>query len=218
MSPTDPPADMEALARQVDRLTRWVATHGDTGDRVDGLETSQKELWGLLRSVMDHLNGGGDQPATPVRAWLQVSDPEQAVEILTDLVEWLDQVYLRYPDVALPPCWAFHPWVVEELWWLRTSHEQAYGARMWGVPAGQWHDQQRPRVVERIQKHVGSCGLEQHQRGGKAAQPPAAAPLAGHLHAIAAAWTSHGLPPEPTSEQMAEARAHDDARLSLPDH
>ena len=216
MSPTDPPTDLCPLAGDLERLTRRVDELPPAG-RVGEIDGSLRELWGLVRAMADRLNAGPEEkPTPPVRAWLHMAgsgDRDQAVEVLTDLVGWLDEVYLRYPGVTLPACWMFHPWVVEELLWLRQSHADAYAARMWGVPAGMWHDQQRPRVVERIRQHLSSCDLKQHVSPGRAARPPLPAPLAGHVTAVAEAWTSHGLPPEPTSEQLEDAHAYDDERL-----
>lgn len=218
MSPTDspaqPPTDVGALARELDRVARRVEEYVATGERVGELETGLREVWGLINSVMDRLNGTtpqGEKP--PPKAWLLISDPEQAVAVLTDLVEWLDAVYLRFPGSELPACWMWHPWVIQELLWLRTSFAEADAAKLSGVPAGMWHDQQRPRVVDRIRQHIGSCDLKEHSAAGQKARPPAAAPLAGHVQALAEAWTSRGLPPEPTPEQLEDARAYRELKL-----
>jgi hypothetical protein len=219
MSPTDPPTqppdELGALARELDRLTRRVEEMAPAAQRVGELDTAVEKLGNLIADVMDRLRG----EQTEARAWLlQVgtSEPQQAIETLTDLVQWLDAVYLRYPGSELPGCWMWHPWVVEELLWLRTSHAEAYAGRGWGVRAGMWHDQQRPRVVDRIRQHAGSCDLGQHVSGGQKAKGPVAAPLGGHAHAVATAWTSTGLPPEPASEQIEDARAYDDLQLRRP--
>jgi len=216
MSPTDPTPDVGALAREIDRLTHRVGEWEPTVERVGELDQAVGDLGETLGRVIDRLRGIDD--TRPAASWLLLSDPDKAEALLEDLVQWLDAVYLRYPGVQLPPCWAWHPWVIEELWWLRTAHADAYAARVWGAHAGMWHDQQRPRVVERIQKALGSCDLGKHRPGGAAACSPVAAPLAGHMRAVAAAWTSQGLPPEPSAEQIADAQAYDDAKLHPPVH
>lgn len=213
MSPTDPtqpPA--ETFARDLDRVTRRVddLTHTVTGveEQLGGMDESISNLGETLARLLE---------VTTLRpqSWLLLDDTDVAVKVLTDLVAWLDAVYLRYPGVKLPTCWGFHPWVIEELWWLRCAHAESYAGRGWGHRAGMWHDQQRPRVVERIQKHLGACDLQKHQVGGTAAGSLMAAPLAGHVQAIAEAWPSTGLPPEPTAEQLEDARQYDAAKLRL---
>jgi hypothetical protein len=217
MSPTDPTPDVGALARDVERVTRRVEALAPIAHdlpaalaRVAELDESVEKLGNLLADVMDRMRG----EQTEARAWLLVADPEQARSILTDLVAWLDAVYLRYPGAALPACWLWHPSVIEELWWLRTAHAEAYSGRGWGVRAGMWHDQQRPRVVERIRQSVGTCDLKDHVSGGQQARLPVAAPLAGHVVEIAEAWTATGLPPEPTHEQLEDSRSYDVAQVS----
>lgn len=208
MSPAEPPTDVDALAREIERV----------GRRVGEIETTATQRVGELDNLVQGLAGdvtallAQPEPARP-QAWLQVTDPGDARAILTDLVEWLDAVYLRYPNAALPSCWAWHPTVIEELWWLRCAHADAYTGRGWAVRAGAWHDQQRPRVVERIREAIGVCDLDQHKPGGQKARMPLAAPLAGHIDAVAEAWTTTGLPPQPTSEQLSHAQAYDDEQL-----
>lgn len=208
MSPTDPPAqppaDAGALARELDRITR--ALQQLAGERVGELESSLQELWGLVRAIADRLQGEEDQQKA--RSWFLITDEEQAVETLDDLVEWLEAVYLQYEGSQLPGCWLWHDEVIEELRWLRRSHADAYAARMWGVPAGMWHDQQRPRVVERIQQLTATCDLEKHVSAGRR---PAAVPLKGHIKAIALSRVTFGRPPEPTAEQLQDSYAYDRA-------
>lgn len=214
MSPTDATPDVGGIAREVDRVSRRVDDLArdlpPALERVGELDVSVEKLGNLVADVMDRLRG--DQ--AEARAWLLVSDPEVARAMLTDLVGWLDAVYLRYPGASLPACWLWHPSVIEELLWLRAAHADAYSGRGWGVRAGMWHDQQRPRVVERIQKMIGTCDLAQHVSGGQKAKAPIAAPLAGHVDAVADAWTSTGLPPEPSVEQLEHARSYDQVQLS----
>jgi len=221
MSPTDPPTgpppeeptpplDAQTIAREIDRLTRRVQAMGEEKAWADEV----REMWAMLRQLADGLTSltAGTAPAVG-RAWLlQVgsTEPAQAEEMLVDLVTWLDAVYLRYPGSELPACWKLHPWVVEELLWLRASHAEAYAARTWGVPVGMWHDQQRPRVVERIRPLLSSCDIHKHEPAGQEANPPIAAPLGGHAAAVAAEWVATGLPLEPTPEMIADARAYDD--------
>lgn len=228
MSPTDPaqtpdgPDTHEAIARELDRLRREVQQLADTHERnelVDRLFTGLRRLDERQQMLAELIAnpGGGEPPAS--RAWLlQVGgEPADLVERLTSLVEWVDKVFLRYPAATLPSCWLWHAWLVEELLWLQTYHGEAYGPRGTGVQQGMWHDQSLPNLIGRIQKH-GGCDLAKHVPGGQAAKDPVAAPLAGHLSEVAAAWATTGLPPEPTSEQLEDARRHKDLRLQRDKH
>lgn len=148
-----------------------------------------------------------DEPGPPeVRSWLLGSDPEQAAADLADLVEWLDRVYLRYPDAFLTPCWLWHPNVIEELWWLRCAHADAYHPQSgsW-LRAGDWHDRQRPAATRRVREAIGKCDLSLHTPDRPQGQPPTLAPLAAHAAEVAQAWTVAGARPVPTPEQLREA-------------
>jgi hypothetical protein len=219
MSPTEPPAgpppeeptqplDAQAIGRELDRLSRWAQKAGEAR----GWDDDLRDVWKSLRHLGDGLTALLAPAKEGSRAWLlQVGEEPQALaERLTDLVGWLDAVYLRYPGTELPSCWKSHPWVIEELLWLRSYHAQAYGPQGGPVPQGMWHDQSLPRLAERIRKEIGTCDLSKHVPGGQADKAPLAAPLAGHIPAVAEAWSSTGLPPEPTAEQLADALAYDD--------
>lgn len=144
-----------------------------------------------------------------VRSWLLAADPEQAVTDLADLVDWLDRVYVRYPGAELSACWLWHPHVIEELWWLRRAHADAYHHQdgSW-LRVGDWHDRQRPAVAKRVRDAVGKCDLSLHAPNKPQGQPPAVAPLAAHTAAIATAWATGGTRPEPTPEQIDEGAAY----------
>jgi hypothetical protein len=139
-------------------------------------------------------------------SWLLISDPELAVTVLADLVEWLDRVYLRFPHTELGACWLWHPNVIEELLWLRCAHADAYGPETgsW-LRAGDWHDRQRPGVVRRVREALGKCDLSLHAPGRPHGHAPAVAPLVAHAAQIAEQWATTGTRPEPTPAQLTEA-------------
>ncbi|MGH3613099.1 MAG: hypothetical protein ACRDRK_10995 [Pseudonocardia sp.] len=156
-----------------------------------------------------------DDPAAPddaeggeavVWSWLLVSDPELAVTVLADLVEWLDRVYLRFPNAELGACWLWHPHVIEELLWLRCAHADAYGPETgsW-LRAGDWHDRQRPGVVRRVREALGKCDLSLHAPGRPHGHALAVAPLVAHAARIAQLWATASTRPEPTAAQLTEA-------------
>ena len=213
-----PPTDAEdpvgiALARAVERAVR----------RVEALDTVVAQLAAdvtVLARALDTrtrptagAHGAGDGPG--VRSWLLADDPEQAVADLADLAVWMDAVYLRYRDATVPSCWLWHPEVVEELWWLRQAHADAYHPETgsW-LRVGDWHDRQRPGVVRRITRAVGSCELALHltessprRLTGASTQvtPPGPAPLTTAVAQVAAAWVVEGSTPEPDAAQLAES-------------
>lgn len=222
MPATDPPAgpppeetaqplDAQAIGRELDRISRRVQALGEA----KGWDDESRGLWRALRHLDDGLTALL-APATKEgsSAWLlQVGEePEKLAERLAGLVEWLDKVFVRYPGSELSNCWLWHPWIVEELLWLRAYHAQAYGPQGNPTAQGMWHDQSLPRLLERIRKHP--CDLSKHVPAGQAAKDPVAAPLAGHINAVAAAWTTTGLPPEPTDEQLEDARKYRELKLS----
>ncbi len=150
--------------------------------------------------------GSGDDPE--IRSWLLSTDPDQARADLSDLIEWLHRVYLRYDGAGLCSCWLWHPDVIEELWWLRQAHADAYDADVgsW-LRVADWHERHRPGVVKRIGAVVRRCELSLHAAGAELDHPAAAAPLAVHTDQIATAWTTQpGRPvPLPNAVQLDEA-------------
>ena len=207
MTGADPDPRVPALGQAVERVAR----------RVDNVELLVRQLAadvaGLARVLEPPPEDGEDDDtgAGAVRSWLLSEDAAQARTDLADLMTWLAAVYLRYHGAVLPSCWAWHPAVIEELWWLRQAHRAAFeGEGASWRDAGDWHDRQRPGVVKRIRAAIGGCDLARHAVNGDrrgAAQP--VAPLAGAADQIASAWTEHRTAPEPTTEQIHEADQHD---------
>ena len=103
MAGDDPDPRVIALAREVERATR----------RVGHVEVLVRQLaadvTGLARVVDEPPADDEGAEVGRVRAWLLAEDAGQARADLTDLVEWLARVYLRYPGAVLPSCWGFHP-------------------------------------------------------------------------------------------------------------
>jgi hypothetical protein len=204
-SPQDGPG--VALGRELERLTRRVgAAEARTGELADLLE----QLATDVATLVARAGPGQDEE---VRAWLLIEDPQQAAEDLTDLVEWLGRVYLRYPDAMLPSCWLWHPALIEELRWLRCAHREAYDPhRGTWQRAADWHDRLRPGATRRLQTAYGSCELREHTEGGRQRHSPPRVPLTDAVDLTARAWTS--LPDDPlipSELQLRRADQHDDA-------
>ncbi len=148
------------------------------------------------------------QDGPQVRSWLLATDPDQARADLSDLIGWLYRVYLRYDDAALCSCWLWHPDVVEELWWLRQAHADAYDPEVgtW-LRVADWHERHRPGVVKRLGAVVRRCELSLHADGAELDRAADAAPLAVHTDQIATAWTTDPARPVPlpSAVQLDEA-------------
>lgn len=206
------PADQQlvVLARAIERNRR----------RVDGLDTHVRQLAADLLTLTALLGGPRHDPAgavgeadegpPAVRSWLLADDPDQAVDDLADLIGWLDRIYLRYHGAFLSSCWLWHADVVEELWWLRRAHADAYDPERGSWPrVGEWHDRQRPAVVKRVKDTIVSCELALHAPGQRYGHRPPGTPLVAAAVSAAHAWTTDptGPGPVPTTAQLDEAEA-----------
>lgn len=205
MAPTDPDPREALLAfgRALERATRRLDAADQRADGFDALLTQ------LATDVATLVARAETDKDTAARSWLLADDPDQAVADLEDLTGWLGRVYLRYPGAELPSCWAWHPAVVEELWWLRQAHREAYapGARS-TQKAGDWHDRSRPGVAIRLQPLTRDCDLSRHAEGGDRIQDASTAALVGDAAWIATHWINGGTP-LPTPDQLAQARFAD---------
>jgi len=193
-----------AFARDVERLAR----------RVTDLDERQADLDGLVRRMAEDLAlllpSEEDTEPRALPSWLATVDRERARAMLADLADWLAAVYLRYPDAALPSCWAWHPAAVEELWWLRQAHHDAFaGPRACWRDVADWHDRLRPGVVRRLARITNGCELALHAPGARHAPAVPSVPLAAAMDAVAERWATARDAPEPTEAQLAEATRHD---------
>ncbi|MGE3256520.1 hypothetical protein [Pseudonocardia sp.] len=197
---------MVALSRDLQRALR----------RLDTVDANVLQLAADLAALATHLTDDQPNPtrdtAPAVRSWLLADSPQfDAHADLAQLIWWVDRVYLRYSRARLSSCWLWHPEVIEELWWLRGAHADAYHPEdgSW-LRVGDWHDRQRPGVERRINTLLGCCDLTRHaDQHGRPADigEPDPVPLTRHAAAVADTWTAHPRTagPEPTAEQLAEA-------------
>ena len=206
----DPTAALAALAGQVERLRRAQEDADIAGvrSRLGAMTVTLASLTSQVAELAD----AGNSVDHPIPSWLwataaggELLTPETAGTLLDDLIVWLDGVYVRFPDGALPECWLWHPDIVEELLWLREAWWAADRGRGASVQrAGDWHDRLRPGVVRRIRQAAGDCSLRVHLDPA----PPAAVPAADAATTIATWWAgSRGPAPVPTSQQIRAADA-----------
>ena len=137
-----------------------------------------------------------------VRPWLLADDADQAAADLADLCAWVGRVYLRYPRTDLPTCWLWHPHAVEELWWLRRAHADAYHPRERLLAARRGLARpSAPRRHPAPADAIGSCELALHLPGQRAAGAPRPVPFGDLAAAVAQTWTgSDGRQPGPAAD------------------
>lgn len=181
-----------------DLLTRITTSRADTGSRRSGAESPER-----------------------VRSWLgmPVRDVGAVHNVLSELLPWMECIYLRYAtDVeSLPPCWLWHPEIVEELLWLMDAWTGAYeGPEASNKLVGDWHDRQRPGVARRIGEYAPSCDVLKHR--DSAGQPAVVVPLAADADEFVTWWADDrdANGPEPTPEQIKAGR-HRGGLTAVPD-
>jgi hypothetical protein len=187
------------LAREIEGLRRSVDTTSGVAGRVEDLAAVVADLAITVEQLM------ATPTVVPPVCWLDFADDQTtAFAVLGKLAAWLEAVYLRYGDAALPDCWAWHPDVVEELLWLSQAWQAAYtGPRPSITAVADWHDRQRPGVARRITAVARGCSIETHQTPAGAP----AVPMLDALHGIAGWWANHRTDPAPgpTADQLATA-------------
>ena len=219
-------AAVAGLARSVETLTRDVAAM-KTGlqqtaskTAVARLHDTVASLGNTVASFEDLLTRLAAKPSRgkandtssvePVRSWLRLPEDRAAVEqVLSELLPWMESTYLRYATAreTLPPCWLWHPEVVEELLWLMDAWTAAYeGPEASNKLVGDWHDRQRPGVTRRIGEYAPACDVLAHR--DSAGQRAVVVPLAADADPIVTWWATardtHG--PAPTPGQIKAGR------------
>lgn len=195
-------ASLAGLAREVEQLRTSVVQLRGIGGQVEDLARVVAELAARVEASLRR------PKAMHAPSWLDLpGDIDTTQALLTNLIGWLGEVYLRYADAVkqFPECWMWHPDVVEELLWLMVAWHAAYRVEDASVAlAGDWHDRQRPGVVKRIKTLVGSCSLDNHRPGSDRTGARPMVPVADALTEITAWWASQRdeAPPAPSEEQL----------------
>ncbi|GAB3812730.1 hypothetical protein [Kribbella italica] len=216
------------LARQVEAVTRDVAAmkqglrHSASTTSVRRLEETVTSLGNTVASFEDMLTrltakpvGAGSsaeaaREVEPVRSWLRLPADRSAVEaVLSELLPWMEATYLRYATAReeLPPCWLWHPEIVEELLWLMDAWTLAYeGPEASTKLVGDWHDRQRPGVTRRIGEYAPSCDVLKHR--DEADQRAVTVPLAADADPFVAWWAAgrDRTGPAPSAAQIKAGR------------
>lgn len=219
MSTKDPgPAGLGALAAEVEDLSRRLkgveSVAAEAADQAAGAHKGIARVVELMEEAAARRSTDGGDDDAPLQVsppWLVVDDLDTARMDLADLVGWLQAVYLRYDKVTLSDCWMWHPGVIAELTALRNAWSAAhYGDRASAAAVMDWHDRYRPGCVQRLDKVIGSCGLDRHDVGGEQEYRPVRVPGTDLSAEIAEWWTStkgSTAAPAPTKAMHADARA-----------
>ena len=102
--------------------------------------------------------------------WLELGADEAALvwELLEGFVDFLNQRYGVDLATRVPPCWAEHGAVIEELTTLAFSHWQAFGSEQASIAGAQtWHSGVLPAFYERLGRWLKgtrtSCDVGRHR-------------------------------------------------------
>ncbi|MEU8227311.1 hypothetical protein [Kribbella sp. NPDC048915] len=196
----------------VARLNDTVASLGNTVASFEDLLTRLAAGPGAGRGKAHNASDSSDVES--VRSWLRLpEDDESAVQsVLSELLPWMEATYLRYATAreTLPPCWLWHPEIVEELLWLMDAWTTAYeGDEASNKLVGDWHDRQRPGVTRRIGEYAPACDVLAHRE--PAGQRAVTVPLAADADPFVTWWTTgrDDNGPAPTPEQIKAGRRGD---------
>jgi len=204
MASVDPAKQAAALAGELDRQGRRITA---LEHRASDAQSAIQSLARDVATLASYVAPGGDKK---LRSWLLTTNPKLADQDLQALAEWLDAVWLHYPDAVLPSCWAWHPALVEELHVLRLAHVEAFDPQRGTIAkAADWHDRLRPHAATRVSAAYGRCGLTRHAPAGPAHQPAPPVPLTRHLSRTAQAWATSKTTPTPTPDQLHQAGTYD---------
>jgi hypothetical protein len=79
----------------------------------------------------------------------------------TELVDWVVWLHDRYElaiEERLPPCWAEHPGLLEELWALKAWRAEIYaGSASAGQAARYWHTELRQTIQAAVSFYAAGC-------------------------------------------------------------
>jgi hypothetical protein len=236
-------AAVAGLARSVETLSRDVAamktglkqtasktavarlhdTVASLGNTVASFEDLLTRLAATPASARTAAGSSGDGAGEPVRSWLRLPEHDEAAieNVLSELLPWMEMAYLRYATArdTLPPCWLWHPEILEELLWLMEAWTIAYDSpEASNKLVGDWHDRQRPGVTRRIGEYAPACDVLAHRDA--AGQQAITVPLATDADPFVTWWatTRDYNGPAPTPEQIKAGRRGDRGGLTaVPD-
>ena len=135
--------------------------------RID-LDELASELTDSVMDIRERLDQreSPDVISTP-RAWSwRDLGPRAEEELWSQLRAWVSWIRHRYPLAKrIPPCWAEHPEIVEELTALWLAWQQAYEVPEAPLTAASdWHDRWLPGVLHRMEHGPFALNCSQEHR------------------------------------------------------
>lgn len=106
--------------------------------------------------------------------WLELDKEEAATlwRILGEFVEFLNRRYVERAELRVPPCWAEHGPLVEELTTLFWARWHAFESREGSVGGAQFfHSYTLPMFLERMGRLIGQDRLRKCQAGRHEMRP-----------------------------------------------
>jgi hypothetical protein len=215
MTSQEPDPRTEAVAglgRQLEALERAVAD-------LSQLQPEVMRHARIIEQIARRLATADEEGKGGAATWLGFNgdtDTDTAEAILSQLVAWVRDIYLRYSDAVkgLPSCWIWHCDIVEELLVLRDMWVMAYGSHARPTDRSDWHDRMRPGVVRRIKIYGGACSIEDHRAGECRSEPAPVVIFTDAVPAVAAWWaTGRTRPgPAPTEDQLIREKINTNSR------
>lgn len=173
-----------------------------------GLAKVTRDVNGLAALISGGEGDDDEDEDKTQLVWLVLTDERRGQIAITSLVEWLAEVYLRYPGGRLlRECWAWHADVVAELLALQAGWVDAYQGKF-SSPAKvlDWHERYRPGVTGRVNETLADCSLKRHRNGGDRSYLPSRVPGADQVGELASWWVaSHGSTAAPAPSRELEA-------------
>jgi hypothetical protein len=156
------------LAGRVDALEQQLAQNaGDVtalGRGVADLTTQIRQLTNTPAAGGSGDGGAGaeengpaeEEPPVGQPDWFTVTEPEDAIEILTTLTVWVQNIGAHH-GIALPvACWGLHPDVVAALLALAAERDTAYTGPQ-PTPVSEWLARWLPAGVAAITTALACC-------------------------------------------------------------
>src|SRR4051812_43287747 len=190
---TDVPGP-DALGRQLIRHAEAISQLRQDFDRLASEVTdSIVDLQARLDSQEEAAASGTGVGvgSTGVMAWCwRYLGPEGSDALWTELTSWVDWIRHRYPLARrIPPCWAQHPELVEELTALWLAWHASYTERDAPLTGAiDWHDRWLPGLLHRLEHgpFALDCNDHHHER------PRSAYADSGESHLIEDTRTRQG--------------------------
>jgi hypothetical protein len=148
---TAPPPGDESVSRQLLSQAQLISQlRHDLEALAHEATDSVADLVSRLEDVEARSVSAGRAPTS--WCWRTIG-PHGAEELWRQLTDWVDWIRTRYPLARkVPPCWADHPELVEELTALYVAWQHAYedtDAPL--TAAADWHDRWLPGVLYRLE-------------------------------------------------------------------